>query len=189
MGGIITAIAGAVGGFFKGGVVGVAASLFQKWLANKEAKSGRDKEVEIARLAVDLAKATGNANALIETIKAEAATRTASYEHDTKTLDIGKGIQEFFTGEVKNRTFWGYVLFGLAFMLDFIRGSLRPNMCYIYTGLAVWIVVYGITVVGVSREVLQDCVKYGLYACVELAGAIVGWYFGLRQDGKPIRSK
>lgn len=184
MSGIISSVIGAVTGFFKGGVVGVAASLIQKWLANKDAKASRDKEVEIARLAVDLAKAQGNANALVETIKAEAATRTASYEHDTKTLDIGKGIQEFFTGEEKKRSFWGYVLFGLAFMLDFIRGSLRPALCYIYTGLAVWVVIYGITIVGVSKEILQDCVKYGLYACVELAGAIVGWYFGLRQDAK-----
>lgn len=189
MGGIFATIVGAVGGFFKGGVVGVAASLIQKWLGQKETKSERDKEIEIARLAVDLAKTTGNANALIETIKAETANRAASYEHDTKTLDIGKGIQEFFTGEVKNRSFWGYFLFILAFSLDYIRGSLRPFMCYIYTGLAVWIVVYGITVVGVSKEILQDCVKYGLYSCVELAGAIVGWYFGLRQDDKKIGRK
>ena len=184
MGGIIATVVGAVGGFFKGGVVGVAASLIQKWLGNKEAKSARDKEVELARLAVDLAKATGNANALIETIKAEASMRASSYEHDSKTLGIGQGIKEFFTGEADNRSFWGYVLFGIAFMLDFIRGSLRPAMCYIYTGLGVWVVIHGITVVGIDRAVLQECVKYGLYAAVELAGAIVGWYFGLRQDDK-----
>jgi hypothetical protein len=189
MSAIIASGIAAIGGFFKGGVIGVAASLIQKWLANKEAKASKDKEVEIARLAVELAKATGNANALIETIKAESAMRTASYEHDTKTLDIGKGIKEFFASDGGKRSFWGYLLFGVAFMLDFVRGSLRPAMCYIYTGLAVWVVVYGITVVGVSREVLQDCVKYGLYAAVEMAGAIVGWYFGLRQDDKKLGRK
>jgi len=91
MGGIIGAIGGAIGGFFKGGVLGMGASLIQKWLNNKAEAKEKDKEIELARLAVQLAIQKGSADAIIETIKANAASRTASYEHDTKTMTLRPG--------------------------------------------------------------------------------------------------
>lgn len=178
------AIIGAVTGFFKGGVVGIAASLIQKWINHKAEVKEKDKEIELARLAVELAKEKGSADALIETIKANAAARTASYEHDSKTLNIGAGIEKFFDGENKNRSWWGYFLYIIAFGLDFIRGSLRPFMCYIYTGFSALVVIYAYRQGWISQEVVQRCAEYTVYAWVEVSGTIIGWYFGSRNDEK-----
>ena len=184
MGAIFGTIASAVGGFFKGGVFGVAASLIQKWISHKAEIKEKDKEIEIARLAVELAVQKGSADALIETIKANAAARTASYEHDSKTLNIGAGITQFFDGENKNRSWMGYFLYMIAFGLDFIRGSLRPFMCYIYTAFSVLVVAYAYRTGLISQDVIQRCAEYTVYAWVETAGLIVGWYFGNRNDEK-----
>jgi len=184
MGGIITAIVGGIGGFFKGGLLGMVGGLIQKYLNHKTGLKEKDKEVELARLSVELAKATGSANALVETIKANAMAMAASYEHDTKTLNIGQGIQAFFEGENKKRSFWGYFLFIIAFGLDFIRGSLRPAMCYIYTGFSALIVWYAHTHGLISQVVIERCAEYTIIAWVEFSGMIVGWYFANRNDGK-----
>jgi hypothetical protein len=188
MGGIIGAIGGALGGFFKGGVFGMAAQLVQKWLNNKESAKEKEKEIELARLAVKLAETQGNANAIVETLKANAAAQTASYDHDSKNLNIGAGITAFFDGDNKNRSgfawFVALVLFAIAFALDFIRGSLRPFMCYIYTGFAAAIVWYAYRMGWISQEVIQRCAEYTIYAWVETSGAIIGWYFASRNDEK-----
>lgn len=188
MGGIIGAIGGALGGFFKGGVFGMAAQLVQKWLNNKSEAKEKEKEIELARLAVELAKTQGNANAIVETLKANAAAQTASYDHDSKTLNIGAGITAFFEGDNKNRSgiawFVSLVLFSIAFMLDFIRGSLRPVMCYIYTFFAASIVFYAYRMGWISTEVIQRCSEYTIYAWVETSCTIIGWYFASRNDEK-----
>lgn len=188
MGSIIGAIGGALGGFFKGGVFGMAAQLVQKWLNNKSDAKEKEKEVELARLAVELAKTTGNANAIVETLKANAAAQTASYDHDSRKLDIGAGITAFFAGDNKNLSnfawFVSLILFSIAFMLDFIRGSVRPFMCYIYTGFAAVLVWYAYRMGWLTPEVIQRCAEYTVYAWVETAGTIVGWYFASRNDEK-----
>jgi hypothetical protein len=184
MGAIIGTIGSAIGGFFKGGVVGIAASLIQKWINHRAEIKEKDKEIELARLAVQLAKEKGNADAIVATIQANSAAMAASYEHDTKTLNIGAGIEKFFDGENKNRSIWGYVLYMIAFGLDFIRGSLRPFMCYIYTLFSAAIVIFAYDKGWIAIDVIQRCAEYTVYTWVEISAAIIGWYFGNRNDEK-----
>ncbi len=184
----MSVIIGAIGGFFKGGVLGMAGQLVQKWLNNAAENKEKQKEIRLAELAVELARTQGNANAIVETLKANAAARTASYDHDSKTLNIGAGITQFFDGDNKNRSgfawFVSLVLFVIAFTLDFIRGSLRPMMCYIYTGFAALIVVYAYHKGWITQDLIQRCTEYTVIAWVETSCTIIGWYFASRNDEK-----
>lgn len=185
---MIGSILGGIGGFFKGGALGVIGSLISGALASYNKKKEIEREVALVNAQIALAKANGDANAIIETIKATAASQVASYDHDSKTLNIAAGIEKFFDGDNKVRSGIGYfvslVLFTIAFGLDFIRGSLRPFICYILTGLAAYITIYSIRKVGMDADVLRECAKYGLYTCMDMAGLVIGWYFGSRQQEK-----
>jgi hypothetical protein len=185
MGGILSAVLGGVGGFFKGGVLGVIGSLVTGWLDNRNKKTQVEKDIAAINASKELEIAKAKGNVLIETLKLQQAATSASYEHDTKTLNIGKDITAFFSvNNAESRSWLGYVLYLLAFGLDFIRGSLRPVMCYLLFFTAAGITIFSIRKFGIDSDVMKECAKYGVYTCMDSAGLVIGWYFGDRQQEK-----
>lgn len=189
MGSILTTIFSGATHLIGGGALGVFGSLATGALNYFTGKKQLEKDIAAINAQKELAIAQANGQALIETLKIQQAATAASYEHDTKTLNIGKDITAFFSADNASARSWmGYILFMMAFGLDFIRGSLRPLMCYLLFFTAAGITVYSIQKFGADSEVLKECARYGLYTCMDAAGMVIGWYYGDRKQEK-IRRK
>lgn len=183
--GILTAIFSGATHLIGGGVLGVFGSLATGFLDFLNNKKQTEKDIATINAQKELALAKANGQVLIETLKVQQAATAASYEHDTKTLNIGKDITAFFSVDnAASRSWMGYLLFLMAFGLDFIRGSLRPVMCYLLFFTTAGITIYSIREFGADSDVLKECAKYGLYTCMDAAGMVIGWYYGDRKQEK-----
>jgi hypothetical protein len=182
--GIISAIIGGATHLIGGGALGVFGSLATGLIDSLNNKKQIEKDIAVINAQKELALASANGQVLIETLKIQQAATSASYEHDTKTLNIGKDIAAFFSSDKDTRSWMGYLLFFLAFGLDFIRGSLRPVMCYLLFFTAAGITIYSIQKFGIESDVLKECAKYGVYTCMDCAGMVIGWYYGDRKQEK-----
>jgi len=189
MGGILGVVAGVAGGLFKSAFGGGIFSVVTGFLDYLNKKKQIDKDIRVIEAQTELAKVNASGAALIETLKMQASERTASYEHDTKTLNLGKDIQGFFTAaDAKNRHWFVnalfFILFLLAFMVDALRTTWRPVVGYLLIFTTAGIAIYTIRKFGIESEVLKQCTVYALYGCVDSAAFVIGWYFGDRMQEK-----
>lgn len=178
------------GAVLSGGATGLIGAGVSKYLELKKLRESHRHEEEKRRIDLETAKiesegklsvakteaeaaiAVANAQASASKVASDVSAMMASFEHDRATYTVKPGRTVRF-------------LLGLV---DFMRGATRPLETWFFTGLATYLTIVAVDIIGKMHDVdvvdqlAVDIVKQVFHSVLFVTTTCILWWFGTRPE-------